>query len=405
MRVGMVLHTGFPPDIRVAKEIQSLQEEHDVYLLCVRRGMQAKIESVNGVAVKRIFSRGQRVRAYLSLLSRRRSKSWQRAVTNFVDENGIEVLHVHDLPLLGVGLTVGRRFNIPVISDLHENYPAMLEAQIPVSLVSARSIQQVVLRLVVSVKKWATYERETVAQADRVITVIDEARERLVELGVLAEKIDVIGNYASLDGIGEKHGLSEDNFTLVYAGGFGATRDLSTLIKSVSLLDKKKYPNVKVILVGGKGRAYANLRKLANDLDVSDRVQVLRWLPQAEAEQLMLDADVGVVPHVKSPHTDATIPHKLFQYMWRRLPVIVSDCAPLQRIVSENRCGLVYRSGDAEALAKCIVSLYRDRELTQRMGAAGARAVEETYNWNAAGETLCTIYRRLKAESQKPCDS
>ncbi len=391
----MVLHTGFPPDIRVEKEIQALKEEHNLSLLCVKKGNQAADESLNGVTVKRVFSSAQRWWARLWLMARCRSKSWEHAIEAFVVEKGIEALHVHDLPLLGVALAVGRRHNIPVVSDLHENYPAMIAARLSVPLLMTGSMQQVALRLVTSVEQWAEYERVTVPRADQIITVIEEARERLVGQGISPDKIHVVGNYASMDDISEQPEHSGKSFTLVYAGGFGATRDLPTVVRAVSLIDRAAYTGLQVILVGGKDRTYDQLRKLSKDLGVSDCVRVLRWLPQAKAEQLMLDADVGLVPHVKSPHTDATVPHKLFQYMWRRLPVIVSDCAPLQRIASETGCGLVYRSGEAEELSKNIEILYNDRELLQRMGEAGFRAVKERYNWNAAGEALRNIYRQL----------
>ena len=109
----------------------------------------------------------------------------------------------------------------------------------------------------------------------------------------------------------------------------------------------------------------------------------------------MLEADVGLVPHVKNAHTDATVPHKLFQYMWRRLPVIVSNCAPLERIVREADCGLVYPSGDSQALARCLTEMHGRGDRVDSMGEAGHNAVAQKYNWDKAGEALLEVYRGL----------
>ena len=113
-------------------------------------------------------------------------------------------------------------------------------------------------------------------------------------------------------------------------------------------------------------------------------------MPQEDAEILMERADVGLVPHVKSPHTDSTIPHKLFQYMWRKLPVIVSNCSPLERIVKEAKCGYVYPSGDHVALSAQIKNLYKNSDLRMNFGMSGHLSVKDKYNWGIAGDRYCS---------------
>jgi glycosyltransferase involved in cell wall biosynthesis len=137
------------------------------------------------------------------------------------------------------------------------------------------------------------------------------------------------------------------------------------------------------------------LREHAKALGILDRVELTQWLPRPEAERLMSEADVGLVPHAKSEHTDSTVPHKLFQYMWRRLPVIVSNCRPLQRIVQETGCGLIYKSGDPQSLADCLGEMYAREDRMTTMGAAGHSAVRDKYNWDVAGQALLSVYDQL----------
>jgi hypothetical protein len=40
----------------------------------------------------------------------------------------IEALHIHDLPLVETALGVARRFNIPVVAHLHEDYQEAVTA-------------------------------------------------------------------------------------------------------------------------------------------------------------------------------------------------------------------------------------------------------------------------------------
>ena len=112
-----------------------------------------------------------------------------------------------------------------------------------------------------------------------------------------------------------------------------------------------------------------------------------------DAECILDEAHIGLVPHVKSAHTDSTIPHKLFQYMARRLPVVVSNCVPLQRIVTDTRCGIVYESGNAQSMAVCLEEWNSDKRA--RMGIAGLTAVQKTYNWTSPGTNLLNLYQQL----------
>lgn len=397
MRIGMVLPTRFPPDIRVEKEARSLIPTHRLSLLCVRRGDQAEVEDWQGVEVQRVFSPLERWWNAWSMMRTCGSPAWGRAMDRFVRECGIEALHIHDLPLLGPGLAVARRHGIPVVADLHENYPAMLAESLKGPWSRVASAGNLVARLSVSVPRWAEYERRVVPLADSVIVVIEEAAERLERLGVDPARITVVGNYSSLDA--ETPAARDDSkrFRVVYAGGFGATRDLRTVVDAAAICAPDIGAGFEVVLVGGRGKELQDLERYARAVGVGNIVSIRAWMPQTEAERLMTGADVGLVPHVKSPHTDATIPHKLFQYMWRRLPVIVSDCRPLERIVSDARCGLVYPTGDAARLAAAIVSIHRDPEARSRMGAAGRAAVQVRYNWDRAAEALRGVYASLEA--------
>ncbi len=401
MRIGMVLLTEFPPDIRVEKEHMTLNEHHDVFLLCPRRGNQAAAEQWNGLGIRRVFSPGQRWRGQLSLMSRQASALWEAQIERFATDIEADVLHVHDLPLLGPALHVATRLNLPVVADLHENYPALLEVSRGRPWYELPSFGALASRLLVSISRWRDYESRVVPKADRVIVVIEEAAERLVGMGISKERIAVVGNYATFDTESDSDppsppsGELNSRLSVVYAGGFGETRDLETVLDAVAILPDAVRAGMHVQLVGGMGRDLTHLERHAARLGVGDYVTLTQWLPRKEAELLMSKADVGLVPHVKSAHTDATVPHKLFQYMWRRLPVVVSNCAPLERIVRDAGCGFVYESGNAQSLAERLGEMHALGDRRASMGAAGREAVLQTYNWSSAGKALLDVYRSI----------
>lgn len=394
MKIGMVLLTRFPPDIRVEKEVATLEKEHEVFMLCSRRAGQQVDDVWHGLKVRRVFSKFERWWNNWRLMATCHSNGWENEIRAYVKDFRIDALHVHDLPLLGAAVKVAREFNIPVIADLHENYPQMLAQDKMIPLYKRLRPTQLMLALSVSIEQWTKYEMKAVSMADKIITVIEESRDRLLNNGLPSEKLHIVANYVDNADLDEHKKDLPGKFRVIYTGGFSSSRDLRTVIDAVAKLSKDELPNLEVVMVGGKGAELVSLREMVRRNAIEDRVIIHEWLPLKEAKEFIDTSAVGLVPHMKTPHTDSTIPHKIFQYMAKKLPVIVSDCAPLERIVSEAQCGLVYKSGDSDSFTRCLKKIYSDAVAREAMGNAGYLAVKNKYNWNVAGEELLNIYRQ-----------
>ena len=75
-------------------------------------------------------------------------------------------------------------------------------------------------------------------------------------------------------------------------------------------------------------------------------------------------------------------------------PVIVSSARPTERIVTSERCGVVFEDRDSSALAEAI-ALVADRGVREDYGRRGREAVRRTYNWEADERRLCGAVRRV----------
>jgi len=74
--------------------------------------------------------------------------------------------------------------------------------------------------------------------------------------------------------------------------------------------------------------------------------------------------------------------------------VIVSNARPTERIVTSERCGVVFEDRDASALAEAIASV-ADRGVREDYGRRGREAVRRTYNWEADEHRLRGAVRRV----------
>jgi glycosyltransferase involved in cell wall biosynthesis len=127
---------------------------------------------------------------------------------------------------------------------------------------------------------------------------------------------------------------------------------------------------------------------------VAERVIFEGYQPFERFPSYIAASSVCLIPHLKSDHTDTTIPHKLFHYMLLGKPVVTADCRPLRRIVEETGCGVVHRSGDPDAFATAVASL-TDKALRRQMGEAGQQAVRERYHWDRDARRLTDLYEGL----------
>jgi glycosyltransferase involved in cell wall biosynthesis len=389
MKIGMLLETPFPTDLRVENEMRALAAAgHEIFLYCLKHHQATPDELfAPNIWLRRFFLSQKVYKKFRTTVLRAPfyAGMWRRFVSRYPRP---DVLHVHDLPLARVAIALVQKWNIPFILDLHENYPA--------AIADWDLRQRVGGNFFYNAARWTQYEKDAVRAADQVIVVVEEARARVAGLGISPEKITVVSNTLNLahDALPEPVSgqLAGDTLTLVYVGGLGKHRGVTTAIEGVAELTGKNIPvRLKVV---GSGQDLPQLKKFAAERNVSDRVIFTGWLPLAEAFQQILESDICLVPYLSTGHTETTIPHKLFQYMYLKKPVMVSSCRPLVRIVEETGAGVVFKAGDPHDFAKATLELL-DRDYRKQLGENGHQAVCHKYNWNADQQRLINFYHQL----------
>lgn len=392
MRIGMVLWGNFPPDIRVEKEANILLKEgHEVFLLALKRNPKEREHEVyKGIKISRMPKPPLYEVFYGSFFNL--IPSAKKQIEVFIRENDIDVIHVHDLFLVNTAYFASKKFKIPVIADLHEPYPELIK------LWQGNRIERFIFY---NYRRWLFFENRVLHKVDKIITVAEEAKRRLILLhGIYEKKIEVITNTETL----EFCNLSVDRdivkayakyFTIVYVGGFGPHRGIETLLQATSKL-RDIIPNLRVVIVGGREDQIRKTEERLGNLGIADIVEFTGYKPFKEVPSYIHAASLCVVPHTLTSHTDNTIPHKLFQYMLLGKPVIVSSCKPLRRIIEMTKGGLVFTANDPNDLAAKIEYLYKNRELLKKLGRFGLRATKYgKWNWENTSKRLISIYKNL----------
>lgn len=399
MNIFMLLYLKYP-DIRVEKEVKTfLKNGYNVTIMALNNGTQEEILQEGNLVIYRpreysyscLWKGFRYFWGSVNFVDRWVLKKCQ----DYISKRKFDVIHIHDLRLVKVGVLLGRQYNLKVVADLHENYPAAIK-----SYTEDNSIKSIIRRHTVDrYDRWVAYEKKILQEVDAVIVVVDEAKMRIArDCGVNKDKIYVVSNTESESGFGQmKVDLSvvdryKDDFLISYIGGVDYHRGLDTVIKALPAIIKCN-SSVKFLIVGGGSDDACKkyLQYLAYELGVGQFVEFAGQIPFSKVPSYIAASKMGVIAQVASEHGNYTVPHKLFQYMVMGRPVIVSDCYPLKRIVLENNCGVVFKSNDSESLVDCFENLHD----VENLGKNAKKAVRETYNWENDACRLITLYEEL----------
>lgn len=401
MKIGMLLNAPYPSDLRVKKEASALIDAgFSIYLLCLRRNDEKYEDEVDGINITRIDAGKSNFElAFWDILMSATTlhPRFKASIREWVTKNSLQLLHIHDLPLVGTALSLKGTLNLPVIADFHENYPEALKAWFEWK---KNPIARLKNYLFMNPLRWTKIERHAVLKSDHVIAVVDEMKNRLVkDYNAPANKITIVTNTEEHDFVNQKedpevYAAYSGKFIVTYSGNIGPHRGVDTVIEAMQYL--KEYPIVLVIVGSGNTQVMTNLKQMSEALGVKQNVHFLGRQPFSKFYSFMKFANVNVIPHKSNGHTDNTVPHKLFQAMMVGKPVLVSSSAPLKRIITETMAGVIFKASDSKDCSQKILELFNDEQLRNKLGNNGINAtLKGNMNWEHTKETLVDLYRSL----------
>lgn len=386
IKILQITNDNFPTygAMRVLKETISLYEDgYDCIVLCPPRGNKKEQDEWQGIQIFRPNFLDQRsfvdkIFGFFLLFS----PAWYKAIKMAIAKYQPDVLHIHDIWLGRVAFAT--KGNKKIVMDLHENMPAAVEEYRK----DFKGLNFLFRYLFHSKNRILSYERNILKKSDIVLTVVQEAVERvLVDHPDLEfSKVFNVENLESKQFIAKtnlgKPTFIKDHFSVVYIGGFGPHRGLDTLIRAMLPIKKNNF-NIKLHLIGAQpNRNLEILKQLLVDIGVQNLVQITGWVDSGSVLANIQQADLCCVPHHSNPHTDSTIPHKLYQYMIAKRPILVSSSVPLARTIKQAKAGMIFKAGDPEDCANKIIMLSEDKTSCDKLANnAFDYVLKKGHNW------------------------
>jgi len=387
MRIGIIWKNDYPWDVRVEKIARALQSAgHVVYILAANAQGRPGRESIAGLEIQRLpCTPFRRLNALISIPFYL-NPFWFRLCYRTMSRERFDLLIVRDLPLIMVAVWLKRRFGVPLVLDMAEDYPAMYRESL-----DRGGWRAWVYRIVKNPALMALIERRAMPHVDHTLVVVEESARRVQQqLAVPPERVSVVSNTPRIDDLERVAARAapdaQKGLLLVYTGLVQEARGLEVVVEALALL-REWGLDVRFRVVGN-GPYLNRLVRLVEAKALHGAVEFTGWVAHAELARHVGEADIGVIPHPKNDHTDTTIPNKLFDYMACGRPVIVSNAAPMERIVREESCGVVFTAGNAASLADAVARLAEDPAALGRMGRNGAEAVRQRFHWERDARML-----------------
>ena len=124
-------------------------------------------------------------------------------------------------------------------------------------------------------------------------------------------------------------------------------------------------------------------------------VRLAGALPQEEVVRRLADCDVfGLACIVDRKGASDVLPTVILEAMATARPIVSTRLAAVPEIVRDGESGLLVGPGDVEGLANALESLLRDPQLRARLGAAGRRNVEESFD---VDKTVAQLLKLVEA--------
>lgn len=319
---------------------------------------------------------------------------WYVALNRAMRKNEIDVLIIRNLRLALAGIFAAKLRRIPVVLDLAENMPAMVQIE---GQYRRGKILSIVLSWFVKI-----LERICVTLVDMVWVVAEANRKRILRFRNDPGTIIVIGNTPEIEEFvqmtGHPKNRNKEDLSMVYVGIITRQRGLDNLIQAVrDLREKGVIVSLDVI---GDGRDRTRLEQLVNDTELNSQVNFHGWVSSAEIAHYLIDFDLGVIPHYLNELTNTTIPNKIYDYMSIGLPVLSTTMKPVEEIVQCTHCGWVVEPTIDGLSSKIQEIAALSKSDLVNYGQNGRNAVLNELNWEVDGKRLYKALHELVCEMQ-----
>ena len=189
---------------------------------------------------------------------------------------------------------------------------------------------------------------------------------------------------------------SKERFEVLFYGTFIPLQGIETIVEAAGLLPKC----VRITIIG-KGQTWDSVMAAVPPSVVADgRLQFKDPVPFDSIPDRLTRAHVALGIFGQTDKASRVVPNKVVQSAAMGRPIITADTPAIRRYFKSNENILLIPAGNADALAKAVLTLKDNPDMCSRLG-KGARSVfESEFSLEAISRKLIAAIEHLEADSR-----
>ncbi|HLN22187.1 MAG TPA: glycosyltransferase family 4 protein [Bacteroidales bacterium] len=181
-----------------------------------------------------------------------------------------------------------------------------------------------------------------------------------------------------------------------YFGNLTFQRDNVDVLMEAFALIAAKHPSVNLVLGGpGNGEDRLKIVRLASELGMTDRIQLLDFLPREEIIKYIVNSDILVMVRANDKKTQASFPSKLTEYLATSRPVISVNVGEISMFLTDGVNAYIVEPGNKKCLAEKIDNVLAGYDSAKMTAMNGRQLAETVFNYNYQAKRIIPFVESL----------
>ncbi|TVP48689.1 MAG: glycosyltransferase family 4 protein [Gemmatimonadales bacterium] len=309
------------------------------------------------------------------------------AIREAVQKHHIDVIHSHFGPFLGFGGLLARaETGVPLVSTFR-GMDLLMDEAMGYGL-RRTEFYSAALRAQAGAADVTTYASDFMRDAGLRVGA-DPATAITIRKGVDLDHFDLAPDREEL-----RAELGVDGPMILTVAGLIRRKGVDTILRALGRLrDSHDF----TLVICGKGPETPALRKLGEELGLTDRLDFRGRVPRDQIQRYFAACDVFILASRMEAAGNV-----LLEAMGAGRPVIATDSGGPGEYVRNDRTGFVIPVDDDAAMADRLAHLLDNPEVQERLGSAGREIAHAEHGYDVVVKGFISAYERARASGSRP---
>ncbi len=263
---------------------------------------------------------------------------------------------------------IPKLLGVPIISMMKEPVPELWET----------IYQRPPAKWLIRIEQWA------IRYSTIVFTVTEELRRRYIERGGDPDKIKVLLNVPDCPrwietAQSQAQTRPMGHYNILYHGTIEDRYGHEHLLRAIKRV-RKSIPEIRLNITG-HGSGIPALLKQIRALELEDCVSFHGWVAFGTLVQTIQTSHIGIVALKSSPYSNLIHTGKMYEYILFNKPIVHARLDAVNASFDDDAI-CYYEPADADHLAHCLLTLYRQPDKRYEMARRARQVFDEKYVWS-----------------------